>query len=257
MPRRRKSDVELHPPRSRKARAGTREGERSYVLYAQAPRPGRGALRQEARRGGDRNRAGGGRGGSRALDRGSRRSHLPSAGRARGARNFTCRGGSPTRGAHAPVGPDRKGVAQSRLSKDDGATHRRRPFALPHLLAGGMGGKARRHADDAQSGRGNAAAFAARPPRHDRGRGNLPAVVAALIPLRRGDAAPVPRATELSRHRGREGAFHHRGGGLRAVGKSTTARVLQALLARWPNVPKVDLVTTDGFLYPNAILERE
>jgi type I pantothenate kinase len=33
--------------------------------------------------------------------------------------------------------------------------------------------------------------------------------------------------------------------------------VLQALLARWPNVPKVDLVTTDGFLYPNAILARE
>ena len=42
-----------------------------------------------------------------------------------------------------------------------------------------------------------------------------------------------------------------------AVGKSTTARVLQALLARWPNVPKVGIVTTDGFLYPNAVLERE
>ncbi len=42
-----------------------------------------------------------------------------------------------------------------------------------------------------------------------------------------------------------------------AVGKSTTARVMQALLARWPNTPKVDLVTTDGFLYPNAVLERE
>jgi type I pantothenate kinase len=42
-----------------------------------------------------------------------------------------------------------------------------------------------------------------------------------------------------------------------AVGKSTTARVLQALLARWPNVPKVGLVTTDGFLYPNAVLARE
>src|ERR1700689_3488955 len=42
-----------------------------------------------------------------------------------------------------------------------------------------------------------------------------------------------------------------------AVGKSTTARVLQALLARWTNVPKVDLITTDGFLYPNVILERE
>jgi pantothenate kinase len=42
-----------------------------------------------------------------------------------------------------------------------------------------------------------------------------------------------------------------------AVGKSTTARLLRALLARWPNVPKVNLVTTDGFLYPTVILERE
>jgi len=41
-----------------------------------------------------------------------------------------------------------------------------------------------------------------------------------------------------------------------AVGKSTTARVLKALLARWPNTPKVDLVTTDGFLLPNAELTR-
>jgi type I pantothenate kinase len=41
-----------------------------------------------------------------------------------------------------------------------------------------------------------------------------------------------------------------------AGGKSTTARVLQALLARWSPRPKVDLVTTDGFLHPNAVLER-
>jgi type I pantothenate kinase len=41
-----------------------------------------------------------------------------------------------------------------------------------------------------------------------------------------------------------------------AVGKSTTARVLQALLARWDHHPRVDLVTTDGFLYPNAELDR-
>ena len=40
-----------------------------------------------------------------------------------------------------------------------------------------------------------------------------------------------------------------------AVGKSTTARVLRELLARWPNHPKVDLVTTDGFLFPNHVLE--
>jgi type I pantothenate kinase len=46
-------------------------------------------------------------------------------------------------------------------------------------------------------------------------------------------------------------------GGSVAVGKSTTARVLEALLGRWPNVPKVDLITTDGFLFPNAVLDRE
>ncbi len=41
-----------------------------------------------------------------------------------------------------------------------------------------------------------------------------------------------------------------------AVGKSTTARVLQQMLAHWPEHPHVALVTTDGFLYPNAELER-
>jgi type I pantothenate kinase len=39
-----------------------------------------------------------------------------------------------------------------------------------------------------------------------------------------------------------------------AVGKSTFARILQALLARWPDHPRVDLVTTDGFLHPNEVL---
>ncbi len=41
-----------------------------------------------------------------------------------------------------------------------------------------------------------------------------------------------------------------------AVGKSTMARILQALLSRWPDHPKVDLVTTDGFLHPMAVLEK-
>ena len=40
-----------------------------------------------------------------------------------------------------------------------------------------------------------------------------------------------------------------------AVGKSTFSRVLRACLARWPDHPRVDLVTTDGFLFPNATLE--
>jgi len=42
-----------------------------------------------------------------------------------------------------------------------------------------------------------------------------------------------------------------------AVGKSTTARILKELLARWPSSPQVDLITTDGFLYPNEVLHRE
>ncbi len=41
-----------------------------------------------------------------------------------------------------------------------------------------------------------------------------------------------------------------------AVGKSTTARLLRELMARWPATPRVELITTDGFLYPNAELER-
>lgn len=41
-----------------------------------------------------------------------------------------------------------------------------------------------------------------------------------------------------------------------AVGKSTFARILQTLLAQWPDHPKVDLITTDGFLYPNAVLKE-
>ena len=46
-------------------------------------------------------------------------------------------------------------------------------------------------------------------------------------------------------------------GGSVAVGKSTTARVLLELLKRWPSAPKVALVTTDGFLFPNAVLKAE
>ncbi len=42
-----------------------------------------------------------------------------------------------------------------------------------------------------------------------------------------------------------------------AVGKSTTARILKELLRRWPSSPKVELVTTDGFLYPNEVLRAE
>ena len=42
-----------------------------------------------------------------------------------------------------------------------------------------------------------------------------------------------------------------------AVGKSTTARILRELMTRWPASPKVDLITTDGFLLPNAELRKQ
>lgn len=45
-------------------------------------------------------------------------------------------------------------------------------------------------------------------------------------------------------------------GGSVAVGKSTIGRALRELLARWPNHPRVDLISTDGFLYPNRVLEE-
>lgn len=41
-----------------------------------------------------------------------------------------------------------------------------------------------------------------------------------------------------------------------AAGKSTTSRILQALLSRWPNHPRVGLITTDGFIYPNKVLKQ-
>lgn len=66
------------------------------------------------------------------------------------------------------------------------------------------------------------------------------------------------RATQEFLHAGKTKMPYIIGvGGSVAVGKSTTARVLKALLARWPSTPKVDLVTTDGFLYPNAVLESQ
>jgi len=93
---------------------------------------------------------------------------------------------------------------------------------------------------------------------------NLDEVVAIYLPLSRLLNLYVAARQELFRAtqkflRGAEHKVPYIIGiaGSVAVGKSTTARILQRLLARWPNHPKVDLVPTDGFLLPNAILERE
>lgn len=62
-------------------------------------------------------------------------------------------------------------------------------------------------------------------------------------------------STQFLHQRDRKAPFILGIAGSVAVGKSTTARVLRELLARWPDHPRVDLITTDGFLLPNAVLE--
>src|SRR3954452_25100972 len=79
-----------------------------------------------------------------------------------------------------------------------------------------------------------------------------------LLSLYVGAAGQLHRATEEFLHQSQppRTPFVIGLAGSGAVGKSTTARVLQQMLAHWPAHPKVSLVTTDGFLYPNAELER-
>ncbi len=171
-------------------------------------------------------------------DRGSRRPALSSAGAcwkraaSRSPRSRPSWKSAPRRSGHEEK------ASRMRLSERyaDGTAHRRNAFALPHVLARGMGGVARRHADDADLGRGRAAALAARPARHRGGRGHLSAAVAPAVALRGGDAAAVPRAAALPRHRRRQDAFHHRrrrlGGGRQVHHRARAAGLAGALAER-------------------------
>ncbi len=84
----------------------------------------------------------------------------------------------------------------------------------------------------------------------------LPAAVAAAVAVRRGDEAARRRHGGLPGRADTTTPFVVGVAGSVAVGKSTIARLLRELMSRWPGTPRVELVTTDGFLYPNAELER-
>jgi type I pantothenate kinase len=76
-----------------------------------------------------------------------------------------------------------------------------------------------------------------------------------LINLYAGGARALHRSTsEFLHETGQSTPFVIGVAGSVAVGKSTTARLLRELLARWDDTPRVELVTTDGFLYPNSVL---
>ena len=104
----------------------------------------------------------------RPPDRGSRRPALSSAGRAGSARRHAGRGRGRAGKTHRAIRPRRKRPRAAEQRFADGTAHRRNALALPHVLARGMGGVARGHADDADLGGGHAPALAARPARHQR-----------------------------------------------------------------------------------------
>ena len=163
--------------------------------------------------------------------------------------------------AHRAFGPRREGVAQERLSvstawtsaTDDGL------LALPRLLAREHG---RRLRDDTPmtltADEVDAAALAARPARHRRGRGHLPAAVAPALALCRGDAAAVSSRSSASSAPTTPRCPTSSASPARSRSASRPPRACCRRCWRAGRTcPKVDLVTTDGFLYPNAVLERE
>ena len=136
-----------------------------------------------------------------------------------------------------------------------------RPQSRPHRVftPRGMGAAARRHAADARPT--DDLARLQQPQRPDlarRGRDDLSAAVAPAQPLCRGDAGALRRDAHLSRRRATARRPSSSASPARSRSASRPRRACCARCSRrWPNTPKVDLITTDGFLYPNAVLERE
>src|SRR5712671_906592 len=254
---------QVHPRRSRATRQRPRQRPRRAVLHPPIARQGRGAMRQEVRRGGGRSGAGGGQRGPRACHRGVCRRALSPLGHAAGARREACRDRSPAGNARQEIRLGREGFAVAHAQQiwrmnlsmeqrtEDGLspyrTYTRAEWAalrddMPMTLM----------QDEVNRLRSL----------HDRL--DMKEVEDIYLTLSRLLSLYVAATQRLHRAQQRflgseEAKVPYVIGvaGSVAVGKSTTARVLQALLARWTNVPKVDLITTDGFLLPNAVLERE
>ena len=192
--------------------------------------------------------------GSRAVDRGSRRSHLPSAGgaAARGIALAEVEAALAERTSQS--GLEEKASRGPRVSKDGSMEQRTEDGLSPYRIFSRAEWAARREDTPMTLTPDEVTRLRSL---HDRL--DIKEVEDIYLPLSRLLSLYVAATQRLFRAQqnflGTEDSkmpYIIGVGGSVAVGKSTTARVLQALLARWPNVPKVDLVTTDGFLYPNA-----
>src|SRR3954447_4942776 len=118
-----------------------------------------------------------------------------------------------------------------------------------------MGSLARNHPPLSVGRRGAGAAADSRASLLGRSDQGLPAPHVALVPPRKRHTRPLYRRAHAFLTREEVEVPYVVGlAGSVAAGKSTVAQVLQALISRWPGNPRVELVSTDGFLYPNRVL---
>ena len=167
-------------------------------------------------------------------------------------------GGRPRARPAATIAPMARGHAAAPATGDRTAASASPYVELDRRRAGRRSARRRPPRTRSPPRRSPGSAASATPLDLDEVRAGLPAAVAAAQPVRR--VAPggctASRRTFLHRPQPPRTPFVIGLAGSVAVGKSTTARVLQQMLAHWPEHPHVALVTTDGFLLPNAELER-